>query len=171
MIKSILFVCMGNICRSAAAEGVLKKICEDKSVDITIDSAGTIGYHAGEKADKRMREFAFERGYRLESISREVIPQDFYKFDIIIAMDNNNVRDLRKVAHKAALLQNNGEENYNLYDSKICKLTDYSSEEFLIKNGGLTEVPDPYYGGAAGFKLVMDILEDACANIADFIKK
>ncbi len=175
-MKSVLFICMGNICRSAAAEAVLKRFVEldGQLVDCEIDSAGIIGYHAGERADSRMIESAFKRGYKVTSISRQVTPSDFEKFDYIIAMDDSNVRGLRSVVSNAVegIYDSLESEKKNQeYLSKISKLTDYCTEEYLSTNGSPTEVPDPYYGGARGFELVLDMLEDASKNIIKELKK
>ena len=96
----ILFVCLGNICRSPSAEAVMKKLVQDAGLDgrIKIDSAGIIGYHAGEKADPRMRSHAARRGYKLDSVSRPVCTEDFFDFDLIIGMDNRNIDDLKRKA-------------------------------------------------------------------------
>lgn len=97
---SVLFVCLGNICRSPSAEAVMKKLVADENLTdkIYIDSAGIINYHEGENADSRMRAHAIRRGYNLDSISRPVRTEDFYKFDLIIGMDNRNVDDLKEKA-------------------------------------------------------------------------
>ncbi len=157
---NILFICMGNICRSAAAEAVLKKYLSNAKLDsaCNVDSAGIISYHAGERADSRMIEHAFARGYSVTSISRPVTAADFAEFSHIIAMDNANVEGLKKVASS----------NEDL--AKISKLTDYCSPEFLRANGYPSEVPDPYYGGSHGFELVLDMLEDASTNILKLVK-
>lgn len=96
----ILFVCLGNICRSPSAEAVMKKLVKDAGLEksITIDSAGIMGYHEGERADERMRGHAARRGYVLDSISRPVRTADFYDFDLIIGMDDRNVDDLKDKA-------------------------------------------------------------------------
>ncbi len=153
-MKKILFVCMGNICRSAAAEAVLKKYIADKGLhkEYEVDSAGVIGYHAGEPADSRMIEAAAERGYNVDSIARRVCSQDFDRFDCVIAMDDRNVSDLRTLCR-----------TYE-HNKKLCKLTDFSSAKFIEKYK-MTEVPDPYYGGPDGFTLVIDMLEDAMPQI------
>ena len=121
--------------------------------EIFCDSAGTIGYHAGEPADGRMRRSARQRGYDLTSISRKVNPAiDFEKFDLIVAMDDDNLRDLRAMDHD------------NAYAAKMHKMTDF------CRTRNATYVPDPYYGGAQGFENVLDILEDACGGLLEKIR-
>lgn len=153
-MKRILFVCMGNICRSAAAEAVLKKVIEDKELqnEYQVDSAGIIGCHVGERADNRMIQAAGERGYVVDSIARRVCSQDFDRFDKVIAMDDKNIADLRTLCR-----------TYE-HATRLCKLTDFSSPKFMEKYK-MTEVPDPYYGGPDGFSLVLDMLEDAMPQI------
>ena len=114
-MKKILFVCLGNICRSPSAEAVMNYLIEENDLTeiIECDSAGTYGYHAGEMADRRMQKHAIKRGYDLTSISRAVIKSDFDDFDYIVAMDNSNYSNL------IAMAQNNIEEN------KIFKMTDF----------------------------------------------
>jgi protein-tyrosine phosphatase len=146
----ILFVCLGNICRSPTAEGVLKSLIKEDEREWEIDSAGTSGHHVGEPADERMRSHAIERGYCLESRSRKFeAERDFEYFDKIIVMDELNLRDLKAQDLK-------GE-----YSEKIELMTSYCSEF------DMTKVPDPYYGGAEGFELVIDIVEDACRGIIE----
>lgn len=143
---SVLFVCMGNICRSPAAEGVFTHLVEKagRSDEFEIDSAGTIGYHAGSPADTRMMEAAAKRGYELSSISRRITPNDFERFDWILVMDEDNYRDVIG-QHKGG----------GAHITRMC--------DFCVDHRD-TEVPDPYYGGAAGFEKVLDILEDACGS-------
>jgi protein-tyrosine phosphatase len=147
LMKSILFVCMGNICRSPTAEGVFRKLVSDagRSVEFEIDSAGTIGFHAGAMADSRMRAAAQERGYRLESTARRIQRADFDRFDMIVTMDDENFRDVSDMKPGPGAI--------------VVRMCDYCElhEE--------TEVPDPYYGGEAGFYKVIDILEDACSSL------
>ncbi|MDH6305383.1 protein-tyrosine phosphatase [Parabacteroides sp. PF5-5] len=145
----LLFVCMGNICRSPAAEGVMKKMVKEAGYEkrFYIDSAGTTAYHKGELPDSRMKMCASLRGYTLDSRSRPVVADDFYDFDLIIAMDDHNFDTLKHKAPDAESL------------SKIHKMTDYAQTMTY------DHVPDPYYGGTAGFELVMDILEDACGGL------
>jgi len=151
MKHKILFVCMGNICRSATAEAVMKKLIEDRglSANFEIDSAGILSVHRGEKADPRMRKHGAGRGYDLTSISRPVKMDDFDKFDLIIGMDDSNMEDLNNRALTAE------------HKTKIHKMTEYS------KKYNHTYIPDPYYGGAAGFELVIDLLEDACEGLLE----
>jgi protein-tyrosine phosphatase len=142
-IKSILFVCMGNICRSPSAEAVFRKKAELQGVTLKIDSAGTLGAHAREKPDHRAQKVGVERGYSFDGIkARKVTAQDFENFDLILAMDKANLEDLLKIApvhlHHKVMLFLEFAENF---------------EE--------TEVPDPYYGGANGFRYVLDLIEDA----------
>ena len=140
-IKSILFVCMGNICRSPSAEAVFRQ--KAKALSLTIDSAGTIGSHAREKPDHRAQKAGVARGYSFDKIkARKVTEKDFSSFDLILAMDEQNVKDLMKVAPSA-------------YQHKVQLFLDYAD------NFEDHEVPDPYYGGARGFQYVLDLVEDA----------
>ena len=156
MKKRVLFVCLGNICRSPSAEAVFNSILEDRGLQeqIECDSAGTTGYHAGETADKRMQYHAIQRGYRLTSIARPIDPEvDFDKFDYIVGMDDNNVWDLRKMARTPEDLD------------KIYKMTDF------FTGRRYQSVPDPYYGGDDGFELVLDILEESCSGLMNDIEE
>lgn len=145
----ILFVCLGNICRSPSAEAVMKKLVKDAGMEdrFLIDSAGIIGYHEGEPADPRMRAHAIRRGYRLDSISRPVRTQDFYDFDLIIGMDNRNVDDLKEMAPDLDS------------EKKVHQMMEYATNRLY------DYVPDSYYSGAEGFELVLDLLEDACRGL------
>lgn len=149
----ILFVCLGNICRSPSAEAVMKMLVKDAGLDnyIEVDSAGIMGYHEGERADQRMRAHASRRGYVLDSISRPVRTTDFYDFDLIIGMDDRNIDDLKRKAPDLESV------------AKIHQMTEYS------RNKLYDHVPDPYYGGASGFELVLDLLEDACGGLLETI--
>lgn len=147
----VLFVCLGNICRSPSAEAIFIKMLVDKGLtnQFIVDSAETSGWHNGDKADSRMQKHALKRGYDLISLSRKFYADsDFNSFDIIVGMDDENIANLRAVATT---------EEENL---KICKMTEYCS-----KYTSYNEVPDPYYDGDAGFELVLDILEDACEGL------
>ncbi len=148
--KKILFVCLGNICRSPSAEAVMKAKIEQYGLQerYFIDSAGITGYHEGETADSRMKQHAARRNYKLQSISRPVnAVKDFAQFDYIIGMDDQNISDLKRMAKTEQHL------------AKISRMTDYCSQ-FVHDS-----VPDPYYGGATGFELVLDLLEDACEGL------
>ncbi len=153
-MTNILFVCMGNICRSPSAEAVMNKFIKKANLQdkIKCDSAGTIAYHEGEPADARMKRHALRRGYRLTSTARKFIDEDFEKFDYIIAMDKNNYKDLHSF------------DTQGKYKDKISMMTDYASN-------GYEEVPDPYYGGPERFEHVLDILEDSCAGLLEVIKE
>ena len=150
--KKILFVCMGNICRSPSAEAVFTGLTKNRGFakQFEIDSAGTTAYHAGEKADRRMQSHAQKRGYNLTSISRKFNPnRDFDYFDLIIGMDDENIHALKSTARNSTDL------------GKICKMTDFSKE------WNYAEIPDPYYGGEEGFELVLDLLEDSCEGLLE----
>ena len=148
--KKILFVCLGNICRSSAAEGVMRRLVEEAGMGdrFEIDSAGILSYHRGELPDPRMRAHAARRGYRLTHRSRPVTTDDFLHFDLIIGMDARNMDDLRERAPSP--------EEW----AKLRRMTD-----FALAHTDADHVPDPYYGGAEGFEYVLDLLEDACAGL------
>ncbi len=151
-VRKILFVCLGNICRSPSAEGVMKQLLAKKGLqdEFVIDSAGILSYHEGELPDSRMRAHAAKRGYQLLHRSRSVRVDDFYDFDMIIGMDDRNIDDLKERAPSP-------EE-----EKKIHRMT-----EFCTRIAHTDHVPDPYYGGSEGFEYVLDLLEDACAGLLD----
>jgi protein-tyrosine phosphatase len=151
----VLFVCLGNICRSPAAEGIMKAIAEKQGWGdkLEIDSAGTAGYHTGELPDARMRRHGARRGYTFDSLSRKFSPRDFERFDIILAMDDNNYYDIRYLSPDAES------------ESKVRRMVEFSER---FQHG---HVPDPYYMGADGFELVLDLLEDACQGLFCYIKE
>ncbi|MFP5520475.1 MAG: low molecular weight protein-tyrosine-phosphatase [Bdellovibrionia bacterium] len=148
----ILFVCLGNICRSPTAEAVFKKVATEMQLEWHIDSAGTNGYHNGENPDPRSIAIGKTRGYDVNSISRQVRPEDFEQFDYIFAMDSQNIRALKKFCPRPQL------------ERKVHLVTDFGSEYY---EGG---VPDPYYGAEQDFHNVIDILEDCCKNIVSAIQ-
>ncbi|KAL3653585.1 hypothetical protein CASFOL_003266 [Castilleja foliolosa] len=158
---SVLFVCLGNICRSPAAEGVFRHLVSKQNLDskFFIDSAGTIGYHEGNQADPRMRATSKKRGFEITSISRPIKPSDFKDFDLILAMDKQNREDILEAyerwRHREPLPAD--------ADKKVRLMCSY------CKKHDETEVPDPYYGGAQGFEKVLDLLEDACASLLESI--
>jgi protein-tyrosine phosphatase len=148
-MKKVLFVCLGNICRSPAAEGVFKDLLASKNLSeqFYVDSCGTSGYHEGEKADKRMIAAADKRGIELTSLSRAFRSSDLKDFDYILAMDNSNYQNLLN------------ETSTKDQADRIIKFCDYVK---LLK---YNEVPDPYYGGSNGFETVLDILIEGSENL------
>ena len=153
----ILFVCLGNICRSPAAEGVLKTLWVNQSESaadrVFVDSAGTSNYHKGAAADERMQRAALRRGYRLTSRARQVTRQDFVDFDWILAMDRDNYDNLARLRDNFS-----GKAQLKLFGD-FCEHTP----------GG--DVPDPYHGGLSGFETVLDILEDGCLQIVSMLEE
>lgn len=150
----VLFVCLGNICRSPAGEGVFRKKVQEAGLQdiIEIDSAGTAGYHIGESADRRMINHCRERGYDITPHrARQLSRSDLIEYDIILAMDKSNHRNILS-------LDPAGE-----YRKKIKMMTDY------VKNEDVKEVPDPYYDGPPAFHYVIDLLEDGCTNLLEEI--
>lgn len=144
-MSNILFVCTGNICRSPSAHGVVSKIIINKGLGsiIKVDSAGTHGYHVGEPPDPRTREAALRRGIDLSEMrARKVVPEDYERFDLLLAMDRDNL---------AALMRGARPE----FHHKLGLFMRYA------RHHEAEEVPDPYYGGARGFELVLDMVEDA----------
>ena len=147
----ILFVCLGNICRSPAAQGVMQRLVDERRLSdrFEIDSAGTSGYHNGDLPDRRMRVHARRRGYDLTHRSRRVDGNDFEHFDLIVAMDSSNASDLRRLASSPDEA------------AKVVMMGDY----IRLLRHHYDYVPDPYYEGSEGFELVLDLLEDACENL------
>ena len=146
--KSVLFVCMGNICRSPTAEGVFRKVVADAGLEhvVEVDSAGTHAYHVGEPADRRAAAAAERRGFSLTGIkARRLSPDDLIRFDYVLAMDEDNL---------SILLEHAGDE----HREKVRLFLEFS-------DSGAREVPDPYYGGAAGFEHVLDLVEDAARGL------
>jgi protein-tyrosine phosphatase len=145
----VLFVCLGNICRSPAAEGVFLDLLQRENLgeQFEVDSAGTGHWHVGKRADSRMRAAAAQRGIELFSRARQIKPNDLEHFDWIITMDDSNLAAVR------------GLDPSGTYHAKIVPLTSHCSR-FKC-----SEVPDPYYGGEQGFHHVLDLLEDACAGL------
>ncbi len=151
----VLFVCMGNICRSPTAEGVFRHLLKRYGLEnkVEVDSAGTHGYHVGESPDLRTQRAALERGYDLSQIrARRVSPQDLEYFDLILAMDKSNLDNLRRMAPPDK-------------QDRIKLLMDYS------ENFDDEEVPDPFYGLGYDFDLVIDMVEDAAKGLAKALKK
>lgn len=148
----VLFVCLGNICRSTAAEGVLRSIVSEHGRDAEweIDSAGTGNYHIGQLPDNRMRIHARRRGIELTHRCRQVKESDFDRFDLIIPMDASNEANLRRLAPTSEA------------EKKIVPMARWIDMAMRYDH-----VPDPYYEGAEGFELVLDLLQNGCANLYD----
>ncbi len=151
----ILFVCLGNICRSPTAEVVFRTIASREAPDIVleIDSAGTAGYHVGEAPDRRTHQAAARRGYDMSALCARVVePRDFEYFDLILAMDRENLRALERRSPPHA------RERLRLF-------LDFAPEI------GISEVPDPYYGGANGFEDVLDLVEAASRGLLQYLRR
>lgn len=153
--RKILFVCLGNICRSPAAEGVFAKFATEAGLaaqGVTWDSCGTGGWHAGDLPDPRMIAAAAKRGYTLTHRARKITPEDFKDFDLLLTMDNANLDDLCRIAPNHAV------------KFKIKPLADY----LRVMESPI--IPDPYYDGPEAFENVLDLLEDACRTLVDELK-
>lgn len=149
---SVLFVCLGNICRSPTAEAVFRHKAAEADLKVTIDSAGTHGYHIGSPPDKRSQAAGAARGYSFSGLKcRRVEHSDFEKFDYILAMDHSNLSNLQDMSDKQ-------------YHGKIQLMLEYA-------NSAYKEVPDPYYGGRKGFDLVLDLIEQASVGLVQHLKK
>lgn len=148
-VVRVLFVCMGNICRSPAAEGVFRHLIQEAGLheSIECESAGTIDYHEGSAPDKRVRMTGDERGFDISGRARQVRETDLSTFDLILAMDRENLDYVRSL------------DGRGHYGEKIQLFCDFVTES------GADEVPDPYYGGQEGFDRVFDLLEDGCAKL------
>lgn len=149
----ILFVCLGNICRSPAAEGIFRSLVESVGLSdrFEIDSAGTGRYHIGDLPDSRMRRQASKRGINLDHRCRQVSDDDFGHFDMIIGMDDSNISNLRRMAPSV--------ESQN----KIHRMAEFIDPSRFAYD----HVPDPYYEGTEGFELVLDLLEDSCSRLLE----
>lgn len=151
----ILFVCLGNICRSPSAENVMRHLVNeaDSADEIKIDSAGTADWHTGKSPDSRMTAAALKKGFAMEGHARQVKPADFEAFDLILAMDQSNFDDLIEVRSACATPK-----------ASLRLFSDFCTEH------DETEVPDPYYGGLEGFDYVIELLEDGCANLLEQVR-
>ena len=150
----VLFVCMGNICRSPTAEGVFRDLVERQGLgaSITIDSAGTLDYHTGEPPDERAQAAARGRGVEIgHQSARQATKDDFNRFDYVLAMDRTNRRTLAKMCPPGA------EHRLHLFMD-------------FCRDGGSGDVPDPYYGGPGGFERVLDLIEEGAKGLLDHIR-
>ena len=151
----VLFVCLGNICRSPTSEGVFRKVVENESLNfnVFVDSAGTANYHQGEPPDPRAIAAASRRGVQIEMLSaRQTRHEDFKQFDYIIAMDRQNYEDLKFMAPQDL-------------QARIHLFSDF------MENRKGQDIPDPYYGGDSGFERVLDMIEDAARGLLEDIKR
>lgn len=147
----LLFICLGNICRSPAANAIMQKYVDEAGLSdkFVIDSAGIGAWHVGQLPDKRMREHGVRRGYRIDHIARQFdATKDFDRFDYIIVMDEDNYRNITRQAR-------NDDDR-----KKVIRMADY-----FIKWKGRTSVPDPYYGDGEDFELALDLIEDGCRGL------
>ncbi len=152
MTRRILFFCMGNICRSPTAEGVMRAKLAVAGLDVEVDSAGTHGYHVGAPPDARSQEHAARRGYDLSPLrARKLVAADFSRFDLVLAMDEDNLANAQALCPPAQRL-------------RLKLLMDYAP------HAGNPHVPDPYYGGAAGFDEVLDLVEAACDGLVTALR-
>jgi protein-tyrosine phosphatase len=154
-MKKVLFVCMGNICRSPTAEAVFRQYVEQAglSEEIFIDSAGTHDYHVGEVPDRRARQAASQRGYGMAGLrGRQVGPEDFSRFDYVLAMDHSNLANLERLRPADA-------------QGHLGLFLDFA------RSHREREVPDPYYGGEDGFERVLNMVEDAAEGLLNHLRK
>ena len=151
----ILIVCMGNICRSPTGEAVFRAKVREAGLEkhVKVDSAGTHGFHAGEAPDARSQRAAKKRGYELDGlVARQIMKEDFTHYDLILAMDWDNHALLQQIAPRQ-------------FHHKIKLLMSFATEHESAV------IPDPYYGGLDGFEVVLDYVEDASANLVDFVRR
>ena len=146
---------MGNICRSPAAEGTFLHLLKQEGLEkrIECDSAGTIDYHTGASPDARMRGAARERGIQLSSVARQIAIEDLDMFDLVLCMDDDNFEYVEHLA---------GDSKHRARIRLFCE---------FVSDSDAREVPDPYHGGADGFDDVMDLIEDGCANLLEYVRK
>ncbi|MGK7932896.1 MAG: low molecular weight protein-tyrosine-phosphatase [Microcystaceae cyanobacterium] len=155
MTYKLLFVCLGNICRSPSAENIMRYLIEKEGLSdkISCDSAGTSSYHIGSPPDARMQAAAAKQGIKLTGAARQFEFSDFGSFDLILAMDRDNYRDILRL------------DSHKQYQDKVKMMCDYATHHRE------REVPDPYYGGGEGFDRVIDLLLDSCQGLLDEIKE
>ena len=150
-LYKLLFVCMGNICRSPAGEAVMRHLIEAGGLadQINCDSAGTIAFHTGNPPDRGMHAAAKNRGINTGGRARQICDDDYYLFDLILTMDDENLENILSMAPAG---------DYPAEIRPFCH---------FVTGSTATEVPDPYYGGAQGFETVLDLLEDGCVNLLE----
>ena len=155
MSYKLLFVCLGNICRSPSAENIMNHLIKEQALDsqIICDSAGTSAYHIGSAPDRRMNRAAQKRGLELVGTARKFRAVDFDKFDLILAMDRSNYQDILYL------------DRIDKYRDKVQMICNFATQHQD------KEVPDPYYGGEDGFNYVIDLLFDCCSGLLDYVVK
>lgn len=153
MVTRLLFVCLGNICRSPSAENIMNHLIQQRQLSdqVLCDSAGTSSYHIGSPPDRRMTAAAKSYGITLKGRARQLEPEDLASFDWILAMDQENYRDILAL------------DRAGLYHTKVKLMCDF------CRHHSDREVPDPYYGGPEGFDYVVNLLMDACEGLLDFV--
>lgn len=153
-MKKVLFICLGNICRSPMAEGIFKKMIRDNNLDneIMADSAGTSNYHIGDDPDERMQETAMRHEIKLNHKARQLTSSDFQHFDYFVAMDSSNLEDINLIASKTNI------------KPEILMMRDFDN------NSDSINVPDPWYGGEDGFEKVYNILFRSCKKFIEYLK-
>lgn len=153
----VLFVCMGNICRSPAGENIFRHLVTQEGLEdrILIDSAGTLDYHTGKGPDRRMCQTLRNRGIATAGAARQFTARDFSGFDLILTMDDDNYRNVTKLDPEGS------------FRDKVKRFSSYCRET----DHQINEVPDPYYGGNEGFEFVADMLEDGCKELLNEIKQ
>jgi protein-tyrosine phosphatase len=156
---AVSFVCMGNICRSPTAEAIMRHLVREAGLQhaIEVDSAGTGAWHVGEERDRRSRAVAHRRGMPIEGCARQFERDDFRRFDLVLALDQDNARDLRRLAP-------NDQER-----AKVRLLREF--DDTAGKDDQDDEVPDPYYGGPEGFDRVFDICLTSCRGLLDHLRR
>jgi protein-tyrosine phosphatase len=154
----LLFVCMGNICRSPTAEGVMRHVLREAGLEdrVQVDSVGTGGWHVGEAPDRRSTAAAAARGITLTGAARQISARDFDDFDLLLCADRSNQRDVLAIAPDAEARD------------KVRLLREF--DPAAVEHGEL-DVPDPYYGGASGFEDVLDLVESACAGLLEHLRQ
>jgi len=152
--KSVLLVCLGNICRSPTAHGVLEHRLQEAELDVLVDSAGTAAYHVGNPPDRRATAAASRRGIRLDHLrARQVGVNDFRRFDLVLAMDRDNLEDLLAICPEE-------------HRTKVRLFLEFAGDRVATR-----EVPDPYYGGDEGFEQVLDLVELAAAGLIEQLRR
>ena len=156
----VLCVCLGNICRSPTAEAVLRHFCQQQQLNVHVDSAGTAAYHIGEAPDSRSQQHADKRGYDLSKLrARQLLAQDFLEFDLILAMDDQNLKNIQRLEQQAQ-----AQFSRQNLRAKVAMMTEHAAE---LRG---QPIADPYYGGATGFEQVLDQCETASQAWVDLFK-